>query len=216
MINHYCISCYHASVARDCTLCVRSCVHMYIRVYVSICHLLVVYSDNNWWVLVAMSCDHTSVHWTCWTSEFSLVLHLQQEHCPYLNVSEFLVFPHLVSHNLPNWQSAWLRLFYIHHVARSILLHKSGVPSHKDVSGFLPLQSLPFEPYHLLSPSLVCQLHNPNMADQTVPVTLLHEAQEDSKIKAHVFKELRDQMDKLSIFAGRNPLVCEWTTLVTC
>ena len=86
------------SVARDCTLCVRSCVHMYIRVYVSICHLLVVYSDNNWWVLVAMSCDHTLVHWTCWTSEFSLVLHLQQEHCPYLNVSEFLVFPYLVSH----------------------------------------------------------------------------------------------------------------------
>ena len=52
-------------------------------------------------------------------------------------------------------------LFDIHHIARFMLLHKKVVPSYKDSSGRLPLKSLPFEPYHQLSSSSVCQLLKP-------------------------------------------------------
>ena len=133
--------------------------------------------DNNRWVLVAMSCDDSTPieHAELRSSLIGLVRHLQQQYCPRLNVCEFLISPDLIQRypldNLPDSD-----LFDIHHVARSMLLHKKVVPSYKDGQWLrLPVQSLPFEPYHQLSSSSVCQLLNPVMADQPVPAPLLHE-----------------------------------------
>ena len=167
--------------------------------------------DNNRWVLVAMSCDDSTPieHAELRSSLIGLVRHLQQQYCPRLNVREFLISPDLIQRypldNLPDSD-----LFDIHHVARSMLLHKKVVPSYKDSSGRLPVQSLPFEPYHQLSSSSVCQLLNPVMADQPVPAPLLHEVRKlcrHSKVDSLVYKELREHLDRLSLFVGRNPLV---------
>ena len=50
-----------------------------------------------------------------------------------------------------------------------------------------------------MQPSSVCQLFNSSMADHPVPAPLLQEV--------HDHKDLREVMDKQSVFAGRNPLV---------
>ena len=167
--------------------------------------------DNNRWVLVAMSCDDSTPieHSELRSSLIDLVRHLQQQYCPRLNVREFLISPDLIQRypldNLPDSD-----LFDIHHVARSMLLHKKVVPSYKDGHGFFKVQSLPFEPYHQLSSSSVCQLLNPVMTDQPVPAPLLHEVRKlcrHSKVDSLVYKELREHLDRLSLFVGRNPLV---------
>ena len=166
--------------------------------------------DNNRCVLVAMSCDDTSPveHAELRSSLIGLVRHLQQQYCPHLNVCEFLISPDLIQRypldNLPDSD-----LFDIHHVARSVLLHKKVVPSYTDSSGRLPLTSLPFEPYHLLAPSYVSQLFNPNMADQPVPGPLLQEVRQLCRQLKESLKvsELREHLDKLSLFSGKNPLV---------
>ena len=173
--------------------------------------------DNNRCVLLAMSCDDSTPieHAEVRSSIISLVHGLQQQHCPHLNVHEFLISPDLIQQypldNLPESD-----LFNIHHVAQCVLLRKSVVPSYKDSSGRLPVQSLPFEPYHQLSSSSVCQLLNPVMVDQPVPISLLHEVRklcQHSKMSSVVYKELREYLDNLSLFAGRNPLVSSSCTV---
>ena len=167
--------------------------------------------DNNRCVLVAMSCnDSTPIeHAELRSSLIGLVRHLQQQYCPRLNVREFLISPDLIQRypldNLPDSD-----LFDIHHVAQCVLLRKSVVPSYQDGRSFFRVQSLPFEPYHQLSSSSVSLLLDPVMADQPVPASLLHEVRKlchHSKVDSLVYKELREHLDKLSLFAGSNPLV---------
>ena len=167
--------------------------------------------DNNRWVLVAMSCDDSTPieHAELRSSLIGLVRHLQQQYCPRLNVREFLISPDLIQRypldNLPDSD-----LFDIHHVAQCVLLRKSVIPSYKDGRGIFRIQSLSFEPYHQLSSSSVCQLLNPVIADQPVPAPLLHEVRKlchHSKVDSLVYKELREHLDRLSLFVGRNPLV---------
>ena len=141
-----------------------------------------------------------------------MIRHLQQEHCPNLNVCECLVSPSIVQqyplNDLPDTD-----LFDIQDVAVSILRRKPSIPSqNEDCIGHLPTQSLPLEPYHFISPSSVCQLFNSDMVDQRVPAPLLEEVQKHLFTKKELsYKELREQMDKLSIFAGKNPLVSTYT-----
>ena len=167
--------------------------------------------DNNRCVLVAMSYDDTSPveDAKLRSSLIALVRYLQQQYCPCLNVCEFLISPDLIQ-RYPLGKLPDSDLFDIHHIARSMLLHKKVVPSYKDSSGRLPLTSLPFEPYHQLSSSSVCQLLNPDMADKSVPGPLLQEVRQlchQTKVKPQKFGELREHLDRLSLFTGRNPLV---------
>ena len=82
-------------------------------------------------------------------------------------------------------------------------------PGYKDSSGRLPLTSLPFEPYHQLSSSSICQLLNPDMADKSVSGPLLQEVRQLCRQLKGSLKvcELREHLDRLSLFTGRNPLV---------
>ena len=177
--------------------------------------------DKNRCVLVAMSYDDTSPveHAELRSSLIGLVRHLQQQYCSRLNVCEFLISPDLIQRypldNLPDSE-----LFDMHHVARLMLLHKKGVPSYKDGQGFLTVKELPFEPYHQLSSFSVCQLLNLDMTDQTaaVPGPLLQEVRElGCQLKGSLnVSELREHLDKLSLFAGKNPLVSSFSCTIAC
>ena len=171
---------------------------------------------NNRQVVVAMSfdeSDHTSQieHAKLRSSLISLIRSLQHEYCNILSVSEFLISPDLVRQYPMDSNLPYSDLFNICHVAQAMLLHKKVVPSYKDSSGCLPLQSLPFEPYHRLESSFICQLLNHDKADEEVPASLLHKIQtllcHQFKIEPQVYKNLREYIDGLSLFSGRNPLV---------
>ena len=175
--------------------------------------------DNNRRVLVAMSCskDRPMEHAKLRSSLISLVHRLHQEHCPSVEVYECLISPSLVQqypfNDLPDTD-----LFDIQDVAESILCRKPFISSqNENCIGRLPTPSLPLEPYHLLSPSSVCELFNHSNADQPVPTTLLHEITKhfsQLKMKPQVYyKELREHLDKLSLFSGKNPLVSSVTVL---
>ena len=165
--------------------------------------------SNNQWVVVAMSSskDRPMEHAKRRSSLVSLVLNLHQKQSPNLEVCDYLISPGLVLkypfNDLPNAD-----LFDIQDVAKSILCRKPFISSQSErCIGRLPTQSLPLEPYHLLSPSSVCDLFN--MADQPVPSTLQKMIKNQLKVKQvpQVYKEVRECLDKLSLFAGRNPLV---------
>ena len=165
--------------------------------------------DNNRCVMVAMSYTSTVEYAKLRGSLIALIRRLLHKHSPAPEVCEFLITPDLVR-QCPIDTFPDTDLFDMCDVARSILLRKPVILSHGDGRGHLKTQSLPFEPYHLLAPSYVSQLFNPNMADQPVPGPLLQEVRQlchDTKIKPQVYKELREHLDQLSLFAGRDPLV---------
>ena len=168
--------------------------------------------DNNRRVLVAMSCskDRPMEHAKLRSSLISLVHCLHQEHCPSVEVYECLISPSLVQRYPFNYLPD-ADLFDIQDIAVSILCRKPFIPSQSEnCIGRLPTQSLPFEPYHLLSASSVCVLFNRSNADLPVPTAILHEITKhfsQLKMKPQVYKELREHLDGLSLFAGRNPLV---------
>ena len=168
--------------------------------------------DNNRCVMVAMSYTSTVEYAKLRGSLIVLIRRLLHKHSPAPEVCEFLISPNLVR-QYPIDTFPDTDLFDMCDVARSILQRKPVILSHGDGRGHLKTQSLPFEPYHLLAPSYVSQLFNPNMADQPVPGPLLHEVRQlchdtSTKMKPQVYyKELREHLDKLSLFSGRNPLV---------
>ena len=172
--------------------------------------------DNNRCVMVAMSYDKASKieYAKLRGSLIALIRRLLHKHSPAPEVYEFLISPDLVR-QYPIDTFPDTDLFDMCDVARSILQCKPVVLSHGDGRGHLETQSLPFEPYHLLAPSYVSQLFNPNMADQPVPGPLLQEVKQLclQLSKSLKFSELREQLDKLSLFAGRNPLVSSVTVL---
>ena len=164
--------------------------------------------DNNRCVMVAMSYTSTVEYAKLRGSLIALIRRLLHKHSPAPEVCEFLISPDLVC-QYPIDTFPDTDLFDMCDVARSILQCKPVVLSHGDGHGHLETQSLPFEPYHLLAPSYVSQLFNPNMADQPVPGPLLQEVKELSHhLKGSLrVSDLREHLDKLSLFAGSNPLV---------
>ena len=164
--------------------------------------------DNNRCVMVAMSYTSTVEYAKLRGSLIALIRRLLHKHSSAPEVCEFLISPDLV-HQYPIDTFPDTDLFDMCDVARSILQRKPVILSHGDGRGHLKTQSLPFEPYHLLAPSYVCQLLNPNMADQPVPGPLLQEVKQLCRRLKESLKvsELREHLDKLSLFAGTNPLV---------
>ena len=136
-----------------------------------------------------------------------LVLELQKELAPNLDTFECLISPSL----LQKWPLEHLPvsdLFAIKDVAKSVLLHKPVILSCKDGSNQLSNETaLLFEPYHLLSSSSVCELME---RDQPVSSALLNEVREccqQPQLESRSHLSLREHLDSMSIFTGRNPLV---------
>ena len=168
--------------------------------------------DRNRWIIVLLSQWNKKAARTC-SSVIRFILDLIQEMQQKLqetvSAHECLISPVLLERypfdTLPDTD-----LFSIGDVARSMLFHHEIVLDWKDGKNELHTEYvLSFEPYYCFQPSIVCQLFDSEMDDQHVPSDLLQEVREyrSCEIKPKTYKELRECLDKHSIFAGRNPLV---------
>ena len=166
--------------------------------------------DFNRWVIVLVSEKTREAAETC-SSVIRMILDLQHQLCSaVVTTCECLISPSLLDRYpfdaLPDTD-----LFDLPTLARSMLLHHKLLLDRKEGKNeFSTDEALSCEPYYLLQPSSVCQLFNQSMASQPVPDPLLQEVlrycqQLHQKLRDH--KELRECVNKHSIFAGRNPLV---------
>ena len=165
--------------------------------------------DRNRWVIVLVSEKSREAAETS-SSVIRMILDLQQQLCSVVSTCECLISPSLLDRYpfdaLPDTD-----LFVMRDVARAMLLHHKVLLDRKSGRNKLPTnEALSCEPYYLLQPSSVCQLFKHSMASQPVPDPLLQEVlrycqQPQQKPRDH--KELRECVNKHSIFAGRNPLV---------
>ena len=168
--------------------------------------------DHNRWVIVLVSKKSREAAEIC-SSVIRMILDLQQQLCSVVSTCECLISPSLLDHYpfdaLPDTD-----LFDLLSIARSMLLrqtqHKFLLDRKEGMNTYSTDEALSCEPYYLLQPSSVCQLFDQSMASQPVPDPLLQEVlrycqQPQEKPLDH--KELRECVNKHSIFAGRNPLV---------
>ena len=165
--------------------------------------------DDNRWVIVLVSEKTREAAQTC-SSVIRMILDLQHQLCSVVTTCECLISPSLLDHYpfdaLPDTD-----LFDLPTIARSMLLHRKFILHRNEgINTFSTDEALSCEPYYLLQPSSVCQLFNQSMASQPVPVPLLQEVLSYCQLphqKPRDHKELRECVNKHSIFAGRNPLV---------
>ena len=140
-----------------------------------------------------------------------LVLDLQKELAPDLDTLECLISPSLLQQGPLENNLETADLFAIKDVARAVLLNKPVILSCTDDSCQLSTEkALFFEPYHLLSPFSVCELMNSSKSDQPVSSALLNEVREccqQPQLESQSHLSLKKQLDNMSLFTGRNPLV---------
>ena len=171
--------------------------------------------DLNRWVIVLVS-EKTreakktrEAAKTC-SSVIRMILDLQHQLCSAVSTCECLISPSLLDHYpfdaLPDTD-----LFTMRDVAKSMLLQKDLVLDRKEGQNELVTKdALSCEPYYLLQPSSVCQLFNQSMASQPVPDPLRQEVLRYCQLphqKLQDNSELKEWVNKHSIFAGRSPLV---------
>ena len=166
--------------------------------------------DLNRWVIVLVSEKTREAAETC-SNVIRMILDLQHQLCSaVVTTCECLISPSLLNRYpfdaLPDTD-----LFDLPTVARSMLLHHELLLDRKEGKNeFSTDEALSCEPYYLLQPSSVCQLFNQSMASQPVPDLLLQAVLRYCQLphqKPQDHKELRECVNKHSIFAGRNPLV---------
>ena len=165
--------------------------------------------DLNRWVIVLVSEKTREAAQTC-SSVIRMILNLQHQLCSAVTTCECLISPSLLDRypfdTLPDTD-----LFDLPTVAKSMLLHrKLLLDRNEGTNTYSTDEALSCEPYYLLQPSSVCQLFNQSMASQPVPDPLLQEVFSYCQLphqKPQDHKELREWVNKHSIFAGRNPLV---------
>ena len=168
--------------------------------------------DRNRWVIVLVSEKSREAAETC-SSVIRMIIDLQQQLCSVVSTCECLISPSLLDrypfNALPDTD-----LFVMRDIARAMLLrqpqHRFLLDRKQGMNTYSTDEALSCEPYYLLQPSSVCQLFNQSLASQPVPDPLLQEVlrhcqQPQQKPCDH--KELRECVNKHSIFAGRNPLV---------
>ena len=165
--------------------------------------------DLNRWVIVLMSEKTREAAQTC-SSVIRMILDLQHQLCSAVTTCECFISPSLLDRYpfdaLPDTD-----LFDLPTVAMSMLLHRKFLLDRKEGKNkFSTDEALSCEPYYLLQPSSVCQLFKHSMASQPVPDPLLQEVLSYYQLphqKPRDHNELRECVNKHSIFAGRNPLV---------
>ena len=166
--------------------------------------------DRNRWVIVLVPEKNREAAETC-SSVIRMILDLQQQLCSVVSTCECLISPSLLNRYPFDAALPDTDLFVMRNVARSMLLrHKVLLDRKEGMNAYSTDEALSCEPYYLLQPSSVCQLFKQSMASQPVPDPLLQEVlkycqQPQQKPRDH--KELRECVNKHSIFAGRNPLV---------
>ena len=166
--------------------------------------------DLNRWVIVLVSEKTREAAEIC-SNVIRMILDLQHQLCSaVVTTCECLISPSLLDRYpfdaLPDTD-----LFDFTTVARSMLFRRKLLLDRNEGTNKLQTdEALSCEPYYLLQPSSVCQLFNQSMASQPVPDLLLQEVLRYCQLphqKPRDHKELRECVNKHSIFAGRNPLV---------
>ena len=171
--------------------------------------------QQNRWVVVTMyhNEDITSpVEYSKHCSAvIRLVLDLQNELAPDLDTLECLISPSLLQQCPLESIPETANLYSIKAIARAVLLHNPVILSCTNDSHQLSTEkALFFEPYHLLSPSSVCDLMDSSKSDQPVSSALLNEVRECCQqplLESQSHLSLKKHLDSMSIFTGRNPLV---------
>ena len=171
--------------------------------------------QQNRWVVVTMYHKKDIIRPVEYSKHRSavirLVLDLQKELAPDLDTLECLISPYLLQQRslqfLPESE-----LFSIKNLTRSVLKCKPCILCYKQDGSnvLLTKKALYFEPYHLLSPSSVCDLMDSSKTDHPVSYALLNEVREccqQPQLESQSHLSLRKHLDSMSIFAGRNPLV---------
>ena len=172
------------------------------------------------WVVVTMYYDKDMTRPVEYSKHRSavirLVLELQKELAPDLDTFKCLISPAL----LQQWPLEHLYesdLFTIKNVAKCILLKKPFVLSCDGSHKLLTKDTVPFEPYGILIPSSVCELIDSRMSDQPVCSALLNEVSKlcrQPQLESLSYLNLREYLDKMSIFTGRDPWVSTYAS--TC
>ena len=166
--------------------------------------------DLNRWVIVLVSEKTKETAETC-SSVIRMILDLQHQLCRAVVTTCECLISHSLLDRYPFDALPDTDLFDLPTVARSMLFHhKLLLDRNEGTNEFSIDEALSSEPYYLLQPSSVCQLFNQSMASQPVPDPLLQEVLRYCQLphqKPQDHKELREYVNKHSIFTGRNPLV---------
>lgn len=164
--------------------------------------------EQNRWVVVLMyqSQGASSIH----SAVIRMILDLWQEFCCDIEVSECLISPALLS-SYPFTTLPDTELYDMGDVARSMLLHAKEVLDRKSGTNSISSEKLLHsEPYYTLSPSSIFQLFDSKQSNEPVSPALLQEVQSIYQLPNPTpqdCKHLREYLDQMSMFRGRNPLV---------
>ena len=148
------------------------------------------------------------------SSVIALILAKKSEHCPSVDVTEYLISPSCIS-QIPRKHLSHLTVFELKDVARCELLRGKFVLDVNQKEKISPPSLLFSDPYLALSPAVVQQLFDGDKSNELVPVTLLTIIRQNiGEIfvpENSTHQSLQKQLNMMSVFAGRNPLVS-----VTC
>ena len=166
--------------------------------------------QQNRWVVVTMYYNKDITRSVKYSKHRSavigLVLELQKELAPDMDTFECLISPSL----LQQWPLEHLPesdLFPIKNVTNCLLLNNPVILSCDGSNQLLTKDAVLCEPYCLLSPPSVCELMDSSKSDQPVSPALLNQVKEYCALESQSHLSLRKQLDTMSIFTGRNPLV---------
>ena len=147
------------------------------------------------------------------SSVIRLILDLQHELCPNMQTTQYLICQAIFRNSpIEETYPPDNALFPMKHVARSMFTDKPYIFScaNKFHKLFSTKCVLEHEPYYQLRISSVCQLLDSKNADKTVSQSLLDEVKiicQAQELEQQTHSSLRKYIDKLSIFAGTNPIV---------
>ena len=172
---------------------------------------------GNQCVLLAMACSDKSSELEyskhC-SAVIKLVLDLKQQLCPHIDTSEYLINQPFLS----KWPAGEMSpsvdddLLPIKNVCSSMLLHKPYIVTCKNIRSELTTeQILIFEPYMQLNFPFICDLMDSDKSNEPVPPDLLSGMKFDCssqlQAKRWSYSSLREYLDEMSLFAGKNLLV---------
>ena len=144
------------------------------------------------------------------SSLITKILTMKKELCPSVDVIEYLISPSHLSLLFEKTLSQ-LTVFEMKDVARCILCRNRFVLDVKGKDRISAAALISTDPYLILRPTTVQELFDSNKLTELVPAGLLeevqHHIQEIFVPENSTYESLQKQLNKMSIFAGRNPLV---------
>ena len=149
-----------------------------------------------------------------------LVLDLKQQLCSHIDTNEYLINQPFLS----KWPAGEMSpsvddLLPMKNVCLSMLLHKPYIVTCANIrSGLTTEDILIFEPYQQLLDVLIYNLMVSRKADEPVPPGLLSGIICSSQLQAKrwTYSSLREYLDEMSLFAGKNLLVSEHACKSRC